>query len=147
VNNYEAEFSHDVIGILANFFTQGDYDDAHALLLDARDVVGSPEYVDGLWTYSWPVTTPWELPTRPIAEAVAYDPVNASFTRLIAQFDAAGLTGGRRGGRRGGHRGGRNRRGRGSVLRGAAVAGGRDEARNDHDTNRETRRHPCILRC
>lgn len=54
VNNYEAEFSHDVIGILANLFTQGDYQDAHALLLDARDVVGSPEYVDGLWTYSWP---------------------------------------------------------------------------------------------
>ena len=54
VNNYEAEFSHDVIGILANLFTQGAYEDAHALLLDARDVVGSPEYVDGLWTYSWP---------------------------------------------------------------------------------------------
>ena len=54
VNNYEAEFSHDVVGILANLFTQGDYDDAHALLLDARDVVGAPEYVDGLWTYSWP---------------------------------------------------------------------------------------------
>ena len=54
VNNYESEFSHDVVGILANLFTQGDYDDAHALLLDARDVVGAPEYVDGLWTYSWP---------------------------------------------------------------------------------------------
>ena len=54
VNNYESEFSHDVIGILANLFTQGDFRDAHALLLDARDVVGSPEYVDGLWTYSWP---------------------------------------------------------------------------------------------
>jgi hypothetical protein len=54
VNNYEAEFSHDVVGILANLFTQGDYDDAHALLLDARTVVGSPEYVDGVWTYSWP---------------------------------------------------------------------------------------------
>jgi hypothetical protein len=54
VNNYQSEFSHDVIGILANLFTQGDYDDAHALLLDARDVVGAPEYVDGLWTYSWP---------------------------------------------------------------------------------------------
>ena len=36
VNNYEMEFSHDVIGILANLFTQGDYDDAHALLLEAR---------------------------------------------------------------------------------------------------------------
>ena len=54
VNNYASEFSHDVVGILANLFTQGDFDDAHALLLDARDVVGSPEYVDGLWTYSWP---------------------------------------------------------------------------------------------
>jgi hypothetical protein len=54
VNNYESEFSHDVIGTLANLFTQGDFDDAHALLLDARDVVGAPEYVDGLWTYSWP---------------------------------------------------------------------------------------------
>jgi hypothetical protein len=54
VNNYEAEFSHDVVGILANLFTQGDDDDAHALLLDARDVVGSPEYVDGQWTYAWP---------------------------------------------------------------------------------------------
>ena len=54
VNNYEAEFSHDVIGIVANLFTQGDYDNAHAILLDTRDVVGSPEYVDGLWTYSWP---------------------------------------------------------------------------------------------
>jgi hypothetical protein len=54
VNNYESEFSHDVVGILANLFTQGDYDQAHALLLDARDVVGAPEYIDGLWTYAWP---------------------------------------------------------------------------------------------
>jgi hypothetical protein len=55
VNNYEMEFSHDVIGILANLFTQGDYSDAHALLLEARSVVGSePEYVDAVWTYAWP---------------------------------------------------------------------------------------------
>jgi hypothetical protein len=54
VNNYASEFSHDVVGILANLFTQGDFDDAHALLLDARTVVGAPEYVDGLWTYPWP---------------------------------------------------------------------------------------------
>jgi hypothetical protein len=54
VNNYESEFSHDVVGILANLFTQGDFDHAHALLLDMRTVVGSPEYEDGLWTYSWP---------------------------------------------------------------------------------------------
>ncbi len=54
VNNYQAEYSHDVVGILANLFTQGEFHDAHALLLDMRDVVGAPEYVDGLWTYSWP---------------------------------------------------------------------------------------------
>jgi hypothetical protein len=55
VNNYESEYSHDVVGILANLFTQGDFDDAHALLLDARSVVGSQlQYQDGLWTYAWP---------------------------------------------------------------------------------------------
>lgn len=55
VNGYDAEFSHDVIGILANLFTQGDYESAHALLLEARHVVGSQgEYVDGTWTYAWP---------------------------------------------------------------------------------------------
>jgi len=55
VNNYEAEFSHDVIGILANLFTQGDFTNAHALLLRARDVAGSQsEYADALWTYTWP---------------------------------------------------------------------------------------------
>jgi hypothetical protein len=55
VNNYAAEFSHDVIGILANLFTQGYNNDAHALLLEARTVVGSQgQYEDGIWTYSWP---------------------------------------------------------------------------------------------
>jgi len=55
VNNYQSEFSHDVVGILANLFTQGDFDDAHALLTDARSVVGSQlQYEDGLWTYAWP---------------------------------------------------------------------------------------------
>ena len=55
VNGYESEFSHDVIGILANLFTQGDFADAHALLLDARNVVGSQgQYDDGIWTYAWP---------------------------------------------------------------------------------------------
>lgn len=55
VNGYESEFSHDVIGILANLFTQGDFADAHALLLDARDAVGSQgQYEDGVWTYPWP---------------------------------------------------------------------------------------------
>ncbi|HWW44205.1 MAG TPA: sugar-binding protein, partial [Acidimicrobiia bacterium] len=55
VNGYASEFSHDVIGILANLFTQGDFSDAPALLLEARSVVGTQgQYLDGLWTYSWP---------------------------------------------------------------------------------------------
>jgi hypothetical protein len=55
VNGYESEFSHDVIGILATLFTQGDFSDAHALLLEARHVVGSQgQYEDGIWTYAWP---------------------------------------------------------------------------------------------
>ena len=55
VNGYQAEYSHDVIGILANLFTQGYDDNAHGLLLEARQVVGSQgQYPDGLWTYPWP---------------------------------------------------------------------------------------------
>jgi len=55
VNGYASEFSHDVVGILANLFTQGYFADAHALLLEARSVVGSQgQYEDGLWTYDWP---------------------------------------------------------------------------------------------
>jgi hypothetical protein len=55
VNGYASEFSHDVVGILANLFTQGDFSDAHALLLEAGHVVGSQgQYEDGIWTYSWP---------------------------------------------------------------------------------------------
>ena len=40
VNGYESEFSHDVIGILTNLFTQGYFSDAHALLLEAGNAVG-----------------------------------------------------------------------------------------------------------
>jgi hypothetical protein len=55
VNGYKSEFSHDVVGILTDLFTQGDFSDAHALLTDARNVVGDPtQYVDGLWTYPVP---------------------------------------------------------------------------------------------
>ena len=55
VNNYQMEFSHDVIGILANLFTQGDFAGARALLLEARTVVGAQaQYEDGVWTYAWP---------------------------------------------------------------------------------------------
>src|ERR1700685_1922204 len=55
VNGYKREFSHDGGGILTNLFTQGSYGAAHALLTEARHVVGAPgQYVDGLWTYSVP---------------------------------------------------------------------------------------------
>ncbi len=55
VNGYQQEYSHDVIGILTNLFSQGFYADAHALLLEARHVMGQPgQYVDGLWTYALP---------------------------------------------------------------------------------------------
>jgi hypothetical protein len=53
-NGYDTEFSHDVIGILANLFTQGYTTGAHALLNRARSVIGSQtQYDDGVWTYPW----------------------------------------------------------------------------------------------
>jgi hypothetical protein len=53
-NGYDQEFSHDIIGILANLFTQGYTTNAHALLDRARYVSGNqPQYVDGVWTYPW----------------------------------------------------------------------------------------------
>jgi hypothetical protein len=57
VNGYEAEYNHDVIGILSNLFNQGYFNDAHALLLEARDAMETPGqgfYDDGVWTYSLP---------------------------------------------------------------------------------------------
>jgi hypothetical protein len=55
VNGYEMEFSHDVIGILTNLFTQGYFTGAHALLTEARSAVGPQgQYVDGLWSYAVP---------------------------------------------------------------------------------------------
>ena len=54
-SGYDKEFSHDVIGILANLFTQGYTSGAHALLDRARTVIGSQtQYDDGVWTYPWP---------------------------------------------------------------------------------------------
>jgi hypothetical protein len=53
-NGYDTEFSHDVIGILANLFTQGYTAGAHGLLNRARFVIGSQtQYDDGVWTYPW----------------------------------------------------------------------------------------------
>jgi len=55
VNGYESEFSHDVIGILDDLFTQGYFSDAHALLLEAGSAVSTEgQYQDGVWTYAWP---------------------------------------------------------------------------------------------
>lgn len=54
-NGYQQEYSHDVIGILASLFTEGDFTDAQALLENADEVVGTEsQYADGEWTYSWP---------------------------------------------------------------------------------------------
>jgi hypothetical protein len=53
-NGYDQEFSHDVIGILANLFTQGYTTNAHGLLTRARYVIGTQtQYDDGVWTYPW----------------------------------------------------------------------------------------------
>jgi hypothetical protein len=60
VSGYEAEYNHDVIGILSNLFNQGYFTDAHALLLQARDAMEAPGqgfYDDGVWTYS----VPWAI--------------------------------------------------------------------------------------
>ena len=60
VNGYEAEYNHDVIGILSNLFNQGYFTDAHALLLEARNAMEAPGqgfYDDGVWTYS----VPWAI--------------------------------------------------------------------------------------
>lgn len=59
VNGYDKEYSHDVIGILANMLTQGFRTDgtttALDLLLRAREVVGTQaQYDDGIWKYPWP---------------------------------------------------------------------------------------------
>ncbi len=59
VNGYDKEYSHDVIGILANMLTQGYRTDGTTsdldLLLQARSVVGTQaQYDDGIWKYSWP---------------------------------------------------------------------------------------------
>jgi hypothetical protein len=53
-NGYHAEYEHDVIGILANMFNEGDFGDAHALLDEADRVVGTnTQYSDGTWVYPW----------------------------------------------------------------------------------------------
>jgi hypothetical protein len=52
-NNYNAVFNHDAPGILVNRFLQGDFQDAHSLLLNARPSENNPYYYDGV------LKTPW----------------------------------------------------------------------------------------
>lgn len=53
-NGYHAEYEHDVIGILANMFSEGYFTDAHALLDETDQVVGTnTQYSDGAWVYPW----------------------------------------------------------------------------------------------
>jgi NPCBM-associated, NEW3 domain of alpha-galactosidase len=53
-NGYHAEYEHDVIGILANQFNEGDFADSHPVLNEVDTVVGTNgQYADGLWTYPW----------------------------------------------------------------------------------------------
>ena len=53
-NGYHAEYEHDVIGILANMFSEGYFTDAHALLDETDHVVGTnTQYSDGAWVYPW----------------------------------------------------------------------------------------------
>lgn len=59
VNGYDKEYSHDVVGILANMLNQGFKSDgtttALDLLLRLREVVGTQaQYDDGIWKYAWP---------------------------------------------------------------------------------------------
>ena len=59
VNGYESEYSHDVIGILTNLFTQGDFADAHALLLEAR--TGGRRRRASTRTGCGPTRCPWAI--------------------------------------------------------------------------------------
>src|SRR5262249_30440154 len=60
-NNYDWLLNHDVPGILANRFVQGDFTDAQNLLLDGRiseapnfNEQGANWYWDGIWKTPWP---------------------------------------------------------------------------------------------
>jgi hypothetical protein len=84
VNGYDKEYSHDVIGIVANMLTQGYRSDgttsALDLLLNARSVVGTQaQYDDGIWKYSWP----WAI----------YLQKTGDLTSVKANFDTPGPDG------------------------------------------------------
>ena len=87
VNGYDKEYSHDVVGILANMLTQGYSNDGSTsavdLLLNLRDTVGTQaQYDDGIWKYSWP----WALYLQKTGDIGA---VKANFNTAGPNGDAA----------------------------------------------------------
>ena len=87
VNGYDKEYSHDVVGILANMLTQGYTNDGSTsavdLLLNLRDTVGTQaQYDDGIWKYSWP----WALYLQKTGDIGA---VRANFNSAGPNGDAA----------------------------------------------------------
>jgi hypothetical protein len=87
VNGYDKEYSHDVVGILANMLTQGYRNDGSTsavdLLLNLRDTVGTQaQYDDGIWKYSWP----WALYLQKTGDIGA---VRANFNTAGPNGDAA----------------------------------------------------------
>ena len=87
VNGYDKEYSHDVVGILANMLTQGYTNDGSTsavdLLLNLRDTVGTQaQYDDGIWKYSWP----WALYLQKTGDIGA---VRANFKTAGPNGDAA----------------------------------------------------------
>src|SRR5674476_990325 len=87
VNGYDKEYSHDVVGILANMLTQGYTNDGSTsavdLLLNLRDTVGTQaQYDDGIWKYSWP----WALYLQKTGDIGA---VRANFNTAGPNGDAA----------------------------------------------------------
>ncbi len=86
VNGYDKEYSHDVVGILANMLTQGYTTDGSTsavdLLLNLRDTVGTQaQYDDGIWKYSWP----WALYLQKTGDIAA---VRANFNTAGPNGDA-----------------------------------------------------------
>jgi|SRR5882724_12106658 len=104
-SGYDTEFSHDVIGILANLFTQGYTAGAHGLLDRARHVIGShAQYGHGVWTYPWIwaiYRRPAPRPDHPDPRAPGHaDPVRQP-SRRAGPVPATGIRPRHRGGDRG----------------------------------------------
>ena len=125
VNGYESEFSHDVVGILTNLFTQGYFTDAHALLTEARNVVGAPGPVRG---------RPLDL-LRPLGRVSAEDRRQGVRARRTSPPGAERRRGAE-------HRGGRARH-RGRPHRADGDDGGHRRHRHPGVLDRPTTTRPC----